>query len=68
MMAKKATIANVVKSERKKQKTQRVISSAKCIHLLPPFGPHFDPKIHNKYIAARENREKKNLEENHQES
>jgi hypothetical protein len=25
--------------------------SAKCMYELPPFDPHFDPKIHNKYLA-----------------
>jgi hypothetical protein len=37
-------------NQRERAKKKRY-ESAKCMYELPPFDPHFDPKIHNKYLA-----------------
>ena len=32
------------------------VSSDKCVYTLPPFDRCFDPKVHNKYVRAMEQR------------
>ncbi len=36
---------------RRERAKKKRYESAKCMYELPPFDPHFDPKIHNKYLA-----------------
>ena len=45
-----AIIAQITRAnrERKRKKTYEI---QKCMYDLPPFDPHFDPLIHNKYLA-----------------
>ena len=48
-----AIIAQITRAnrERKRKKTYEI---QKCMYDLPPFDPHFDPLIHNKYLARWE--------------
>ena len=51
-----AIIAHLTRRNRERKKhvrARRSYSSAKCVHQIPPFDPHFEPQIHNKYIARR---------------
>ena len=45
-----AIIAQITRAnrERKRKKTYEI---QKCMYDLPPFDPHFDPLVHNKYLA-----------------
>ena len=40
--------ARSITVERKRKKTYEI---QKCMYDLPPFDPHFDPLVHNKYLA-----------------
>ncbi|XP_023326920.1 uncharacterized protein LOC111700276 [Eurytemora carolleeae] len=48
-----AIIAQMTRQNRERAKKKRY-ESAKCMYELPPFDPHYDPKIHNKYMARRQ--------------
>ena len=45
-----AIIAQITRAnrERKRKKTYEI---QKCMYDLPPFDTHFDPLVHNKYLA-----------------
>ena len=45
-----AIIAHMTRANRAKDK-KMLYSTAKCMYHLPRFDPHFDPMVHNKYLA-----------------
>jgi hypothetical protein len=45
-----AIIAQITKANRER-KRKKTYETTKCMYDLPPFDPHFDPMIHNKYMA-----------------
>ena len=42
------------RERKKREKEGRNYASGKCVYELKPFDSHFDPKVHNPYIASRE--------------
>lgn len=48
-----AIIAQLTRAKR--ERAQKVTyNTNKCLYQLPPFDAHFDPLIHNRYLARRE--------------
>lgn len=47
-----AIIAQITRAKRERDK-KKVYTGAKCMYQLPPFDPHFDPMVHNKYFVRR---------------
>ena len=48
-----AIISQIAANKRARAKNQRAsVSSDKCVYLIPPFDPCFDPVVHNKYCRS----------------
>ena len=45
-----AIIAQITRANRERKK-KKTYETTKCMYDLPPFDPHFDPMVHNKYLA-----------------
>ena len=45
-----AIIAQLTRAKRERAK-KKTYETNKCMYHLPPFDPHFDPMIHNKYLV-----------------
>ena len=45
-----AVIAQITRAKRERD-TKVTYETNKCMYELPPFDSHFDPKVHNKYLA-----------------
>ena len=45
-----AIIAQLTRAKRERAR-KKTYETNKCMYHLPPFDPHFDPRIHNKYIV-----------------
>ncbi len=53
-----AIISQMAANKRLRQKglSGLCVSSDKCVYSLPPFDRCFDPRVHNKYVRAMEQR------------
>ena len=48
-----AIISQIAANKRARAKNQRAsVSSDKCVYLIPPFDPCFNPVVHNKYCRS----------------
>jgi hypothetical protein len=48
-----AIISQMAANKRARQKGRKhIIPPEKCVYILPPFDPCFDPLVHNKYMKA----------------
>ena len=48
-----AIISQIAANKRARAKNQRAsVSSDKCVYVIPPFDPCFDPVVHNKYCRS----------------
>ena len=45
-----AIIAQLTRAKRERAK-KKTYETNKCMYELPPFDPHFDPMVHNKYMV-----------------
>ena len=53
MAAVIAQLSSRLRERKRREREGRNYSSAKCVYLLAPFDPHFDPTVHNPYLAPR---------------
>ena len=57
-----AIISQMAANKRaRKAGLKNVIPPEKCVYILPPFDPCFDPTVHNKYIRATVNMNREDL-------
>ena len=48
-----AIISQIAANKRARAKNLRAsVSSDKCVYIIPPFDPCFDPVVHNKYCQS----------------
>ena len=45
-----AIIAQLTRAKRERAK-KKTYAPTKCMYHLPPFDPHFDPMVHNKFMV-----------------
>ena len=45
-----AIIAQITRAKRERDK-KKTYQTEKCMYHLPPFDPHFEPMVHNKFLA-----------------
>jgi hypothetical protein len=43
-------IAQLTRAKRERAK-KKTYETTECMYELPPFHPHFDPMVHNKYMV-----------------
>ena len=53
-----AIIAQLTRAKRERGR-KITYETNKCLYHLPPFDDHFDPRVHNKYLARWGHRQEK---------
>ena len=51
-----AVVAQMTREQRERKSRQRhplSTDSSKCFYKLRPFDPHFEPEVHNKFMAGQ---------------